>query len=110
MVGIVVLAPMTEDHVRPCDAKRLDKGVPGLDRIDQELVVKVEPDQFSPDDSGGVCRLLMPDGGDFGFRKRRGADVAVGRHAKEHLVSLLGIEGRRTAAEGLDVVRMSTDK
>jgi len=52
MVGVVDFTPVAENHVRSRNTKRLDEGVARFDRVDQELVVEAEPDQFGPDDFG----------------------------------------------------------
>ena len=108
VVGVVILTPMAKHHVRPGDSKCFDEGVSRLDRIDEKFVVEAEPDQLRSDYLRGVDRLLMPKGGDLVFRKRRGADVAVGGRAEPDFMPLFDVQRRRTAGITFNIVRMST--
>jgi hypothetical protein len=71
VVGVVVGAPVAEHDVRPRDAEGLDELQPRLARVEQELVVKVEPEELRPKDRGGVLCFLMSHRGDLFGRQGR---------------------------------------
>ena len=78
-------------NVGPGDTKGFDEGMPRLDRVQQELIVEPEPDQFRPDLLRSFDRFLMPNGCNLLFGENGRADVAVGCYAEPYRMPLLGI-------------------
>lgn len=110
VVRIIVVFPVAEDDVRGRDPERLDKRQPCLARVEQELVVEIEHDQFRADDRRARFGLVAPNRFNLLHRMGRGADIAARRNAEKDVRARLRIQCGRAARIGFNVVRMRADK